>query len=232
MSGLFSPLRRRIERLQHCKWVVAALVTVFIAAAGGTDWRRLESVAETRYGDIGTDSVAAWRDLLSSASRKDTLEQLVTVNDFFNSRVRWTTDSVLFGQSDYWATPLETLALSAGDCEDFSIAKYVTLLELGVPASSLRLVYVKANRPGLAPQAHMVLAWYKKPGDAPMILDNINPMLLSAEQRQDLKPVFSFNHMDLWLGTGAQRSGADPRARMARWQQVLNRTQAEGMTIK
>jgi predicted transglutaminase-like cysteine proteinase len=203
-----------------------------MAMAQGTDWSRLESVAAARYGDAGTDSVTAWRDLLSQASRKDTLEQLVAVNDFFNSRVQWTTDSLLFGQSDYWATPLETLALSAGDCEDFSIAKYVTLLELGVPASSLRLVYVKANRSGLAPQAHMVLAWYKTPGDAPMILDNINPTLLSAEQRKDLKPVFSFNHMDLWLGTGLQRSGADPRARMARWQQVLNRTQAEGMTIK
>lgn len=208
------------------------LLLVVVAAADGTNWRRLESVASKRYGDAGSASINAWRELVSRHSTGTAREKLLAVNDFFNNRVRWTTDELLFGQSDYWATPLETLALGAGDCEDFSIAKYVTLLELGVPASSLRLVYVKAIRSGLAPQAHMVLAWYETPSDAPMILDNINPLLLPAGQRSDLKPVFSFNHIDLWLGTGQKRSGADPRARMARWQQVLNRTQAEGMTIR
>ena len=185
-----------------------------------------------RYGDTGSASVEAWRELLANASTSTERGQLRAVNDFFNGRVSWTTDEALFGQADYWATPLETLALGAGDCEDFSIAKYVTLLELGIPAHALRLVYVKAIRPGLAPQAHMVLAWYETPGSSPMILDNINTLLLPAEQRGDLKPVFSFNHMDLWLGTGEKRSGSNPRARMARWQQVLNRTQADGMTIK
>ncbi len=47
-------------------------------------------------------------------------------------------------QADYWATPIETLASNGGDWEDFSIAKYFTLSELGVADQCLRLTYVKA----------------------------------------------------------------------------------------
>ena len=197
----------------------------------GVDWQLLEKAASERYGTTGSDSVARWQSLLDAAAGQPVHTQLTQVNDFFNQQVRWTTDEALFGQSDYWATPLETLSLAAGDCEDFSIAKYVTLLSLGVAPGDLRLVYVKAMRPGLAPQAHMVLAWYESPSAVPLILDNINSQLLPADQRPDLVPVFSFNHADLWVGTRGTSSGRDPQARMARWQQVLSRTQAEGMTI-
>jgi predicted transglutaminase-like cysteine proteinase len=195
------------------------------------DWMRMEQLASERYGDTAQRAVADWQVMIQSAVSSTTREQLLAVNDFFNERVRWTTDQALFGQSDYWATPLEILGRSAGDCEDFSIAKYVSLLALGVPAGSLRLVYVKAQRPGLAPQAHMVLAWYETPTATPLILDNINTALLPADQRPDLVPVFSFNHTDLWIGSGGRRSGKDPQTRMARWQQVLRRIEAEGMTI-
>ena len=47
-------------------------------------------------------------------------------------------------QADYWATPIETLASNGGDCEDFSIAKYFTLRELGVAEQCLRLTNVNA----------------------------------------------------------------------------------------
>ena len=50
---------------------------------------------------------------------------------------------------------------TAGDCEDFSIAKYMTLLMLGVPAEKIRMIYVRANIGG-ASQAHMVLGYYAK----------------------------------------------------------------------
>ena len=40
-------------------------------------------------------------------------------------------DTEIWGEPDYWATVLETLGRGAGDCEDFSIAKYVTLKAMG-----------------------------------------------------------------------------------------------------
>ena len=46
---------------------------------------------------------------------------------------------------DYWASPLETLDKGRGDCEDYAIAKYFSLLAAGVPVARLRLVYVRAH---------------------------------------------------------------------------------------
>jgi predicted transglutaminase-like cysteine proteinase len=87
-------------------------------------------------------------------------------------------DMSVWGQSDYWATPAELIGQGRGDCEDFSIAKYYSLIELGIPVSKLRLVYVKAVQTGPAGtflQAHMVLAYYATPNADPLVLDNLNP---------------------------------------------------------
>ncbi|GAL09639.1 T1SS associated transglutaminase-like cysteine proteinase LapP [Vibrio astriarenae] len=85
--------------------------------------------------------------------------QLSEINHFFN-QMNFVDDIRLWGKKDYWATPLEFLGSSGGDCEDFTIAKYFSLLELGVPDKKLRLIYVKAIE---LDQFHMVLAYYSKP---------------------------------------------------------------------
>ena len=130
---------------------------------------------------------------------------------------------------DYWASPLELLTKGEGDCEDFAIAKYFSLLALGMPSSRLRLVYVRARMAG-APaggQAHMVLAHYAAPGAEPSILDNLVADVLPAAQRGDLTPAFSFNSDSLWQGIGAQTAG-DPMARLSRWREVVAKARAEG----
>ena len=43
-------------------------------------------------------------------------------------------------------TRWSSLGPGGGDCEDYSIAKYYTLVELGVEEKKLRLAYVKAVR--------------------------------------------------------------------------------------
>ncbi|UUZ55187.1 transglutaminase-like cysteine peptidase [Massilia sp. H-1] len=50
----------------------------------------------------------------------------------------------VWGKSDFWATPFEAMIKGKGDCEDFVIAKYFSLLALEVPDSQLRLIYVRA----------------------------------------------------------------------------------------
>jgi len=208
--------------------MLLALLPLQLAAQ--LDFARLLQLAGQRYGAETVAQLDAWRDLLRDASAVSTRERLLRTNDFFNSRIRFAPDTEVYGADDYWATPLETLGNAAGDCEDFSIAKYVTLLNLGVAPDSLRLVYVNAQMPGGASQAHMVLAWYESPTATPLILDNINTALLRADQRRDLRPVFSFNADALWIAGRAGPSGASPRARLSRWQQVLNRISREGFT--
>ena len=60
--------------------------------------------------------------------------------------MRFIDDIIHWNKVDYWATPIEFLASHGGDCEDFAIAKYFTLIQLGIPEEQLTLTYVKALR--------------------------------------------------------------------------------------
>lgn len=114
---------------------------------------------------------------------------LQIVNDQLN-RIPWKTDQNHWGQADYWATPAESVASNGGDCEDYAIAKYYLLKELGVPLDRLRITYVKAMKLN---EAHMVLAYYSRPDADPLILDNLDRRVRPASERSDLVPVYSFN---------------------------------------
>ena len=121
------------------------------------------------------------------------------------------------------------LASNGGDCEDFSIAKYFTLRELGIPAEKLRLTYVKALK---LDQAHMVLTYYSTPDAVPLVLDNLINEIRSATEREDLLPVYSFNGDGLWL---AKSRGMEQRVgrseRLSRWQEVIARIDEEQLPL-
>jgi len=151
---------------------------------------------------------------LAGLSGQDDAARLAAVNQFFNRRVVFASDAEVWGQTDYWASPLETLAKGRGDCEDYVIAKYFSLVAMGMPVARLRLVYVRAQvgGPGGAVLAHMVLAYYAAAGAEPLILDNLIGEIRPASRRPDLEPVFSFNGEGLWQGVGTQSAG-DPVSR-------------------
>ena len=90
-------------------------------------------------------------------------DKLTLVNDFWNRSVMSGGLRDL-GPADYWATPLESLGKGAGDCEDYVIGKYFSLLAMGVPANKLRFIYVRARIGGPASSsqvAHMVLGYWQ-----------------------------------------------------------------------
>ncbi|MFZ4550945.1 MAG: transglutaminase-like cysteine peptidase [Aquabacterium sp.] len=156
----------------------------------------------------------------------DELERLKVVNTFFNRQILYRDDREIWQVPDYWASPLETLQKGAGDCEDFAIAKYFSLLAAGVPGVKMRLVYVRAQLGG-GVVAHMVLAYYAEPNAEPLILDNLITDIRPASRRPDLTPVFSFNAEGLWQGVGGASAG-DPSARLSRWREVLLKARNEG----
>ena len=226
-GNAFDPSRRRL--------LVGAVVAVSLLAGamtglatGAMDPQRMRTEMTARYGDQGARSLDAWLALIRELEGRDIDVQLKGVNDFFNRRVRWLDDSQIWSEEDYWATPLETLGRGAGDCEDYSIAKYQTLKKLGVPGERLRMIYVRARfgRSDIT-QAHMVLGYYATPGAEPLVLDNLLPTILPAGERDDLSPVFSFNSDGLWAG-GAVQSLAVPTQRLSRWRNVVLRMTAEG----
>ena len=200
-------------------------------AVAGIEIDRMLLLAGQRYGNAGVASVAGWRDFLTQAASQPDAIKLKQVNDFFNRRTRFGEDSDIWGSQDYWATPLETLGRAQGDCEDFVIAKYVTLKLLGIPTEKLRLTYVKARIGGpqsTLVQAHMVLSYYPAPGDEPLVLDNLISDIRPASRRADLITIFGFNAEGLWVGGAGPRT-ASATQRLSKWQSVLARMREEGI---
>jgi predicted transglutaminase-like cysteine proteinase len=146
--------------------------------------------------------------------------QLQSVNALINA-VPWYDDIKHWGQVDYWATPAETIASHGGDCEDFAIAKYFMLKELGFPIERLRITYVRALK---IDQPHMVLAYYASPGGEPLILDNLDGRVRPASERPDLVPVYSFNDEDVVIIQGNRRGSS---MQIRAWQGLIERLQRE-----
>jgi predicted transglutaminase-like cysteine proteinase len=209
------------------------LATLIVAAVGASHALDFDGLLARFRGLGGQDPVLRdWEKLLVDAKPLGTNEKLRRVNDFFNRRVQFGDDQDIWGQSDYWATLLETLSKGKGDCEDFTTAKYFTLLNVGVPNDQLRLIYVKARIGGASSrvtQPHMVLAYYDAPEADPIVLDNLISDLRPAPRRPDLQPIFSFNRQSIWQG-GANKNGNAPdgTVQISHWQGLLIRARAEG----
>jgi predicted transglutaminase-like cysteine proteinase len=201
-------------------------------ALSAVDLDKMQSLALSRYGPNTERTVQDWRQLIVTIKPLAEEKKLEEVNDFFNARIRWVEDSQNWGKKDYWATPLETLARRKGDCEDFSIAKFATLLLAGVEMNKLRITYVKAQSGGSRSKnyiAHMVLAYYPTPSADPLILDNMIEPVRAASRRPDLKPVFGFKSNGLWVGGSAAPATKDPGAKLSRWRDLLQRMSADGL---
>lgn len=163
----------------------------------------------SKYGEYASRRLNSLAQLIDKNATIDDIEKVKLVNDFFN-QVPYYSDIQHWKQKDYWATPIEKLATNGGDCEDYSIAKYYTLRELGIEEKKLRIMYVKALEWN---EAHMVLTYFPEPSFSPLVLDNIKPGLKTADQRKDLIPVYSFNANGLYLakaqGTGKRVGGPE-----------------------
>ncbi|HLD68915.1 MAG TPA: transglutaminase-like cysteine peptidase [Pseudomonas sp.] len=176
---------------------------------------------------IGAATLSSWNALIEQGGILDEAAKLEAVNAFINRSVLYASDQVIWGEHDYWATPAQTLERGVGDCEDFAIAKYFSLVRMGVPSEKLRLTFVKALQPGKRGQAHMVLAYYANPGAQPLILDNRQAAIEPASRRPDLLPVYAFNNQGIFLATAPQRISQPPQ-KLARWRDVSERALAEG----
>lgn len=205
--------------LRRRSLLLPLLLVVSLAGAIELSDRLMDYVLRD-FGPEAHQRLQDWQRLHLIARNAPIDRQLRLVNSFFN-RVRFISDIKHWGQEDYWATPVELLTTNGGDCEDFSIAKYLTLRAMGVPDDELRIIYVKALELN---QAHMVLAWYKTPDADPLILDNLINDIRPASQRPDLEPVYSFNGEGLWLNrSSGDRSRIGDGQSLERWRDLNER---------
>lgn len=178
-----------------------------------------------KYGEMAKRRLRSWQNLMTEIKDFDDDEKLHRVNQFFN-QLTFVDDLTHWHKSDYWASPVEFLITNGGDCEDFSIAKYYTLIQVGVPIEKLSIAYVKALELN---QAHMVLTYYSTPKSTPLILDNLIPEIKPANRRPDLQHVYSFNGDNLWLSKKGRRSTlVGTSDQLKPWVQLQSRIENQG----
>jgi predicted transglutaminase-like cysteine proteinase len=164
----------------------------------------------------------AWGKLMTDLKNQPELVKLEKVNSFFN-QFEYQEDIVSRGVEDYWKSPEEFIIDGGGDCEDFAIIKYFTLVALGIPSDKLRITYVSSLR---LQRAHMVLSYYPNPEAEPLILDSLEGNILKASLRPDLKPIYSFNAEGLWLAKQRNQSSyMGQSSSLSKWNDLLKRMQ-------
>lgn len=150
------------------------------------------------YGDpcssrlAGRCTTGEWRQLVARLSDKPRRERIDKVNAFFN-RIPYVVDASNWGVADYWATPLQFLS-RAGDCEDYAIAKYVTLRQLGFSSEEMRIVVLDDTNLRV-PHAILTVA----DGDRLLVLDNQIPDVVDSKRILHYKAIYSINENRWWL---------------------------------
>lgn len=132
-----------------------------------------------------------WEEFISHAESLGREAQIYAVNAEMN-RSPYITDLVNWGMEDYWETPLQFLDRS-GDCEDYAIAKYMTLRELGFSPEEMRIVILKDSNINLM---HAILV-VSHNGRA-LVLDNYIPQVTESTRIRHYHPIYAINENRWW----------------------------------
>lgn len=134
-----------------------------------------------------------WRAFLAGLSDDDEAGRIYRVHRFVN-RFRYVSDRRNWRRADFWAAP-EQLFERGGDCEDYVIAKYLSLRALGIAPDRMRIVVVYDRRKR---GDHAVLAVFGPAGT--MVLDNRHRRVMTwAEMRERYRPYYSLNEASVWI---------------------------------
>jgi predicted transglutaminase-like cysteine proteinase len=182
---------------------------------------------EVKWGRIAGTKFQEITKIINQGKNLPDSRKLEQVNVFFNQNILYASDWTVWGVEDYWATPMECIGKGMGDCEDYAIAKYFALLQMGIPMNKLFISYVKSLKYNCA---HMVLTYFETPTSMPLVLDNYEPRILPGNQRTDLIPVYSFNGESLFLAKQTGLGQAAPQGINAnkKWVELLGKVKEGG----
>lgn len=136
--------------------------------------------------------VAGWQNFVNDIRHDAPLDQINKVNMWLNNQP-YKQDNWVYGKSDYWTSLREFLEHS-GDCEDFAIAKYITLRQLGFQSEQMQVAIVYDVYSG-TDHAFLTVDY----GGHTYILDNREKTITPAGHAKRYRPLFTFNEYDLWV---------------------------------
>ena len=152
-----------------------------------------KAAAGCEAGERGACRLEDWQDFLADIAKEDEADQLYRVNRYMN-HYRYRSDQRNWRRPDFWAVP-EQLFERGGDCEDYAIAKYVSLRALGIPAERLRVVVVYDRKKR---EDHAILL--VSGATETLALDNKYKRVVSwAETRSRYKAYYSLNEESVWI---------------------------------
>lgn len=132
-----------------------------------------------------------WKRFLDETKNKPRRAKIEAVNAYFNE-IRYVPDPVNWKVPDYWNTPAQFFS-KQGDCEDYAIAKYLSLKALGFKIEDMRVVVVQDLNLKLG---HAVLVVYE--GDQALLLDNQVKDVIDTQRVRHYKPEYSINEKFWW----------------------------------
>jgi predicted transglutaminase-like cysteine proteinase len=136
--------------------------------------------------------------IVDGAKAREGRERLEYVNHAVNSAIRYVSDFQQHGVADLWSSTLATFSTGRGDCEDYAIAKYVALIEAGVPEHDVRIVLVRHLGLG---EAHAVVS--VRDADKWLVLDNLRTAVVEDQAIKNFLPLFTLNQQGVSLLAGS-----------------------------
>jgi predicted transglutaminase-like cysteine proteinase len=124
-------------------------------------------------------------DIVDAARLREGRARLGEVNRAVNLAIRPINDLAQHGQIDVWSTPLATLALGGGDCEDYAIAKLAALRWAGIAPDDLRIVVMHDTIHG---EDHAVAA--ARLDGRWLVLDNRRMAMVEDSAVRNYRPTF------------------------------------------
>ena len=114
------------------------------------------------------------------------------VNSYLN-QAHYILDIVNWGVEDYWASPYQ-FARKDGDCEDYAIAKFMSLRLLGFSNDQMRIVVLRDLNLKVA---HAILV--VDLNGTKYVLDNQIHDVVPASIIHHYQPIYSVNETHWWL---------------------------------
>lgn len=153
-------------------------------------------------------------------TNEELLQDLSNVNKSVNTYT-YMSDSKLYGQKDFYASPVDMIRKKAGDCEDFAMMKFHILVnELGYDPNKFKFVYGQYKDR----EAHMILT-YEFSKDKHIALDNTNNTLYLMEKGKDFKPTFFINNDNTYTSGGKTMSLKEN----SKYSSLFNKTKLENI---
>lgn len=161
-------------------------------------------------------------EIIKLQTEKDEEFKVEQINFLINRMSQYESDLKIWKQLDYWTSPLEFINMGLGDCEDYAITKYYSLLKSGIKEDKLILILTNYQKEKTI-EKHVVLGYWQSPIKL-WVLD-INPKIEYIQDRKELEVLESFNQQGYYYQLTKKKINS---IFLQRWNQAKEKSEKEG----